>query len=80
MRPGSSSRGGVGTVARVSAPAVVLLVLLGVHVVLLVALIALAALDRVRVPQGGIWMAILLLVPVLGPLMVLWRGQHTSAS
>ncbi|MEO9325588.1 hypothetical protein ABFT23_19005 [Nocardioides sp. C4-1] len=55
------------------------IVLVGVaalHVLLIVALIALVALDRVRVPQGGIWVAILLLVPVLGPAMVWWRGRH----
>ena len=63
-----------------SPAAVVILSLLGLHVVLLIALIALVALDRVRVPQGGIWMAILLLVPVLGPLMVLWRGRHTPGA
>ena len=57
--------------------AAVLLVLLGVHVLLLVGLIALVALDRVRVPQGGIWMAILFLVPVVGPLAVLHRGRQT---
>lgn len=57
---------------------IALLVVLGLHVVLLTALIALVALDRARVPVGGVWVAILLLVPVAGPLMVLWRGRHTS--
>jgi hypothetical protein len=60
----------------VSPAAVVLLSLLGVHVLLLVALIVLVALDRVRVPQGGTWMAILFLVPVIGPLTVLHRGRQ----
>ena len=55
---------------------IAVLVVLGLHVVLLAVLIALVAVDRVRVPRGGIWVAILLLVPVAGPLMVLWRGRH----
>jgi hypothetical protein len=57
---------------------IAVLVVLGLHVVLLAVLIALVALDRARVPVGGVWVAILLLVPVAGPLMVLWRGRHTS--
>lgn len=57
---------------------IAVLVVLGLHVVLLAVLIALAALDRVRVPTGGIWVAILLLVPVAGPLMVLWRGRRSA--
>lgn len=61
-----------------STAAVVLLSVLGVHVLLLAVLLTLAALDRVRVPTGGIWVAILLLVPVAGPLMVLWRGRHRA--
>ncbi|WP_148614378.1 hypothetical protein [Nocardioides rubriscoriae] len=60
-----------------SPAALVLIVLLAAHVVLLVVLIALVALDRVRVPAGGIWMAILFLVPVLGPLTVLHRGRRS---
>lgn len=49
----------------------------GLHVLLMIVLIVLVALDRVRVPKGGIWIAILFLVPVLGPAMVWWRGRHT---
>lgn len=58
---------------------VVLAVLVLLHVVLIVVLIALVVLDRVRVPRGGIWVAILFLVPVAGPLMVLLRGHHDPA-
>lgn len=55
---------------------IAVLAVLGLHVVLLTVLIALVAVDRVRVPRGAIWVAVLLLVPVAGPLMVLWRGRH----
>lgn len=61
---------------------VVALVVVGLlHVVLLGALIALVVADRVRVPRGALWVALLLLVPVAGPLMVLLRGRgHTTSS
>lgn len=55
-----------------------LLVVLAVHLVALVVLLVLAALDRVRVPRGELWVAILMLVPVLGPAMVLLRGRRSG--
>ena len=60
---------------------VVALVVVGLlHVVLLGLLIALVVVDTVRVPRGALWVALLLLVPVAGPLMVLLRGRgHTAA-
>jgi uncharacterized membrane protein YqjE len=48
-----------------------------VHLVLLTLLIVLVVLDRVRVPRGAIWIVILLVVPVAGPAMVLYRGRRS---
>lgn len=59
-------------------PELLIVGVLVLHVVLLGVLIALVVLDRVRVPRGGVWVAILLLVPVLGPLMVLWTGRRSE--
>ncbi|WP_139977874.1 hypothetical protein [Nocardioides litoris] len=63
-----------------SAGAVVLTSVLVLHLLAIVVLMVLVVLERLRVPRGAVWIALLLLVPVLGPLMVLLAGRDRGAA